>query len=128
MAYRDDLSHVSNGFSGASHFSACTLAASRVYAATGDKYGAFNRGCANVSGAMHARVRLIVVSPGAASGMLTSWGWSLATSWSATASSGTGSSSLSHHSLSTAILGGVLPATTSHENATTRPSRLVLLA
>ena len=37
VAYRDALSHVINGFSGASHFSACILAASRVYAAAGDK-------------------------------------------------------------------------------------------
>ena len=37
VAYRDALSHVINGLSGASHFLAFTLAASRVYAAAGDK-------------------------------------------------------------------------------------------
>ena len=37
VEYRDARSHVNNGFSGASHFSVCTLAPSRVYAAVGDK-------------------------------------------------------------------------------------------
>ena len=36
-AYRDALSHVINGLSGASHLFACTLATSRAQAAAGDK-------------------------------------------------------------------------------------------
>ena len=77
---------------------------------------------------MHAQERLIVEALGDASGMLMSLGRSLATSWSATVSVGTGSSSLSHHSSSTVMVGGLLPATTFLENAMTRPSRAVLLA
>ena len=126
-AYMDALSHVINGLSGASHFLAFALAVSRAYAAAVDKYGAVKSGCASVSGAMHARERLIVDAPGDASGMIVSWGWSLATSWYATVSVGIGSSSLSHHSSSTAMVGGAFPATTSLENAMTRPSRAVLL-
>ena len=77
---------------------------------------------------MQARVRRVVLAPGAASGILVSPVRSLETSESALGSVGMGRSSWYHHFSFMEMVGGVFPATMLREKATMRPSSAVLFA